>query len=666
MPENKKSNELWFAILLTIFVALLAHGVLISKLGFYRDDWYMLLTGAHGGANAIIPLFQSDRPLMGVIYSIYFRLLGVTPLYWHILVLLFNIIGDLVFLWLMRLIWPDHKTETLLLTLLYAVYPGFFEQPIAATYIDLIMAVGASILSLALTAYAIRSENKRWSVLLIGIAAMLALFYMSMDEFMIGIEAARLIIIIHLLMASHSFDLKSAFRKMLTLAWPYLMVSGGFLYWRLFIFKSTRNATNVDTLFAGYAVSPIRAAVTIVIETIKDFFESVFQAWAVPLYLFTVNGNYVDLLVSVVLAALAIGALILYLRRYPQAEDSASAFHSEGIWLGVLITFIALLPVDLANRNVSFTNEWDRYTLHASVGCVLLIGCLIMSIPHKPIRSSLLMALLAIGVMTQYHSAAYYRDFWTYEKELWWQLAWRAPNLENNTLLFVQLPSGFGYYEDYEIFSAANLIYTPDASVRIEADLISPQAVAALQRGDVTGRKTRGIYVRQNYKNALMMVFPTTDSCLHVLDGQKLELPSFDNMDLLYIAPYSKIDQIDPIAPEAVPPAAIFGKVPEKDWCYYFQKISLARQKGDWQEAAHLADEAAKLGFQLRDRSEWFPVFEAYANTNQLQKAETVAQKMRKMDDMLFMYCSQIKEMKDIPASYNYEYITGALCQPHP
>jgi len=666
MSESNKKNELWFAILLTIFTALLTHAVLIPKLGFYRDDWYMLLIGQNGGGGAIIPLFQSDRPFIGYLYAIDFRLLGTTPIYWHLVVLLVKIIGDLAFLWLVRLLWPNHKTETLFLTMLYVVYPGFFEQPIAATYINLIMAVTASLLSFALTAQVIRSENRRMSIILSVIAAALALFYLAIFESMIGLEAARLVLIVCLLMQTRSLDLKSAIKKTVVWGLPYILVAGGFLFWRVFLFQSTRNATDLDSLVAGYAASPVRAALTILIETAKDFFESVFQAWAAPLYLFTVNGNYVDLAVSLILAALAIGALILYLRRYPQEENFSPQFYSVGIWLGVLITILTLLPINLAGRNVSFTNEWDRYTLHAAVGCVLLIGCIVLSIPHRDIRLSFILGLIGIGIITQYHSAAYYRDFWKYEKELWWQLSWRAPNLETNTLLYVRLPSNFGFFEDYEIFSAANLVYTPDASVRIEADLITPQAAPLLQRGEVKGRKTRGIYVHRNYKNALMMVFPSADSCLHVLDGTKLELPGYENMDLLYIAPYSKIDQIDITAPETIPPAAIFGRSPEKNWCYYFQKISLARQKNDWTEAAHLTDEATQMGLQPRDRSEWFPVFEAYANTDQLNKAEAIAQKMRKMDDMLQLYCSQLGSLQEIPASYNYEYIVTALCQPNP
>ena len=666
MNTEKRPGEAWLAAALVIFIGLLAYGILIPWLGFYRDDWYMILGGQRGGVQELIALFESDRPFIGYLYALDFRLLGNSPLGWHLLALVVRVAGGLSFLWLVRLIWHDRKTETLLLAALYIVYPGFFQQPVAATYVNLNMAVTASVLSFALTAYALQCGN-RYKMILSSIGAVgLIIFYLAIFESMVGLEIARLVFIFYLLARRHAPASVAAIIRTFLWGAPYLLALSGFLIWRLFIFQSTRHSTSLDVLLEGYSVSLWHTALVIGVETIKDFFEATFQAWTAPLYLFTVNGTYIDLAISLCLAGLAVGAVLYYLRRYPHSDQPASGFYMPVMWIGALTVFLALFPINLAGRNISYTLQWDRYTLHAALGCVLLLGGFIMGISHGKARIILIAALIASGVITQFHSAAYYRDFWKYERALWWQLSWRAPNLETNTLLYASLPGNFGFFEDYEIFAPANLIYTPDAQVRLAADLINAQTAPLLQRGEVKGRKTRGVYVHRNYKNALMMVFPSTDSCLHVLDGAKLELPGYENLNLLYIAPYSKIKRIDTSAPETIPPADIFGKSPQKDWCYYFQKISLARQRNDWTEAARMADEAADQGFQPRDRSEWFPVFEAYANTNQLDKVEMIAQKMGKNEDMLLLYCTQLESLMDIPASYNYEYIMSTLCQPNP
>jgi hypothetical protein len=574
------------------------------------------------------------------------------------------LVSGLSFLWFVRLLWPGRKTEAILLTLLYVVYPGFLQQGNAATYINLLMAVAASVLSLALTAFALRSRNSRTAVMCTLTASLLVVFYLSIFESMIGLEAARFVIVFYLLMEIEQVDWKSAVKRTMLWAWPYLLAAGGFLIWRLFIFNATRHSTDVDSLIAGYTASPLRAVVTIFVETIKDFIETIFISWVVPFYQTTVNGNYVTLGLSLAVAALITGGVLFYLRSYGESDQTRQNFSSAALWVGGLTTLLALLPISLAGRNVSFSFGWDRYTLHAAVGAVLVIGALTSRLTDKT-RTGLLLTLMVGGVITQIYSGASYRDFWTNQRALWWQLSWRAPAIDEGTLLYARL-SSFGFFEDYEIYSPANLIYTPDEKIKISADLINSQTVPLLLKQEVKGKTHREVYVRKNYKNALMMVFPTGESCLHVIDGQKVELPGFGSMDLLYLAPFSKIGRINVSAPPSVPSETIFGKPPEQNWCYYYQKISLARQQENWTEAARLSDEAAEKQFQPRDRSEWIPVFEAYANTGQLEKAASVVPLMNENRDMVLLLCSQLTNRDNFPVSYNFDYISTTLCTPPP
>ena len=61
----KKVSETWLALGLITIVTLLAYGVLIQQLGFYRDDWYLFSTAQSQGLAGIVALFQIDRPLLG-------------------------------------------------------------------------------------------------------------------------------------------------------------------------------------------------------------------------------------------------------------------------------------------------------------------------------------------------------------------------------------------------------------------------------------------------------------------------------------------------------------------------------------------------------------------------------------------------------------------------
>ncbi|RPJ40398.1 MAG: hypothetical protein EHM21_14745, partial [Chloroflexi bacterium] len=49
------------AIAMISLTAIITHGLMIPRLGYYYDDWYMLWSGASRAAESLIPLFSMDR-----------------------------------------------------------------------------------------------------------------------------------------------------------------------------------------------------------------------------------------------------------------------------------------------------------------------------------------------------------------------------------------------------------------------------------------------------------------------------------------------------------------------------------------------------------------------------------------------------------------------------
>src|ERR1051325_12089297 len=116
--QNFFQNETCFAVLLIFLTTVCTYGLSIPKLGYYHDDWFVLWSGQARGAQSLMPLFSTDRPFMGVVYSFVYRLLGNTILNWHLYALLWRLIGGLAFFWILRLIWPNQKYITTLMTFL--------------------------------------------------------------------------------------------------------------------------------------------------------------------------------------------------------------------------------------------------------------------------------------------------------------------------------------------------------------------------------------------------------------------------------------------------------------------------------------------------------------------------------------------------------------------
>ena len=274
-------------------------------------------------------------------------------------------------------------------------------------------------------------------------------------------------------------------------------------------------------------------------------------------------------------------------------------------------------PIDLAGRSVLFSDQWDRYTLYASAGVALIVGAAAFCFLHSQARTVIILALIIMSVYVHYFSAAAYRDFWSWQRDLWQQLVWRAPGIRSGTMLFVSLPAG-GYQEGYEIYGPANMIYAPGQPLQIGADVINPATVTNLQLQKNRQHYDRSVLVADNYRNALVALYPTSLSCLHVLDGRKIELPGLaDDLSGAEAARYSNVEMIVTDAPAAPLPTFLGGHSPPA-WCFYYQRMDLACQQGDWQEVARLSDEAVASGLSPEDVSEWMPALEADATLGRL------------------------------------------------
>jgi hypothetical protein len=75
-----------------------------------------------------------------------------------------------------------------------------------------------------------------------------------------------------------------------------------------------------------------------------------------------------------------------------------------------------------------------------------------------------------------------------------------------------------------------------------------------------------------------------------------------------------------------------FLKEPKHNWCYYYTKAELARQKSKWNQIISLMNEAAAAGYKPEDPFEWLPYIEAQAATGNLDAAEAMSVNLLKQD----------------------------------
>lgn len=659
-------NETFVAVLLIVLATLVTYGLSIPKLGYYFDDWYVLWSGAARGAASMIPLFSSDRPFMGVVYSVVYRFLGDTIVNWQLYALMWRLIGGLSFFWILRLIWPKEKALTTLLAVLFMFYPGFLSLPDANTKQNQLYGFGTALLSIALMLQALKTHRRVWKVTCSLLSLILAANYLLIYEYMIGLEGMRLVLLGYFLFQAGFKEVRALARAMLKVWWPYAIVSAVFLYWRLFIFEGSRNATNVSKLAGGYLANLSHMALQLVFGTAKDFLDTSIFAWFVrPYYLFS-GAEYANLGIALLIAVVVVGLIWLYLflfKRWWEAESESGGTprpFKEFIWIGAVILVCAIAPVIASGRQVDLNDPYKSYGLHPMAGAVLFVAGFVLMLQPK-FRRLVLIALVGISVATQVLNADYWGRFWNYERQAWWQLSWRAPDLKDNTLVMVSMPDGYQFQQDYESWGPVNLIYRPGPAKvpAIQGEVLNRSTADDIIKGSTPGKQMRDVPMRRDFHNVLLITVPSSTSCAHFIDGSLPVYSEYESLLVEQVGAYSHIDRIIPTGNAPIPPAHIFGAEPVHDWCYYYQKASLARQVGDWTEVGRLYDQTVALNLDATDKSELVPFIEGLVNLGRIDDAKSLyAGEIKGRTELRVPLCLSLAKDPGYPAKFGYNYPT--------
>ena len=662
-------HEACFAVGTVLLLGFLAYVPLMHKFGFYRDDWYMLWVGRAFGPQGIIDLFTFDRPLVGYIYSGSYQLLGENPLHWQIYSLCIRTIGALGFLWLLRRLWPEHKIETTTAAILLFIYPGFLQWPNANTKSNHLTTYTLAILSICLTVAAFQSRKTGRKVILSLGALFLAAGYWFLYEYMIGLEGLRVLIIALLISREEGQSWKPKLIKFIKSWSPYLVLISLHLAWRLFVFESGRVGMNVDFALSSYQTTPIRMIVKRSFVLGIDVFEAVISAWAVPINSITFQLGPKDLLVSGLLGLLAIGIFAAYFfsisTQTPDAPISQEGKREilEILIIGGATVLFSLVPIVAVGRDIRWESGFDKDTLQASAGVsMLLIGAISLFVRSK-LRFILFGLLIGIAVATHYGNAVQWTEFWEDQRELWWQLSWRAPQLKDGTVLLVEMPDQ-RFYEDYEIWGPANLVYSQnDDSLRVRSEVFSPGTLEKIRVGQTETRGLREVLeFSRSYLNSLILTRPERTSCWHIMDGSDPVFPRETSAMIYATVRLSQTDQIDINAPPNTPPVHIFGTEPEHGWCYYFQRASLDAQRQDWDSVVRHADQVLGAGTKPIDLSEWLPFLKGLVMVGRDDDAKQMALWVRHNETIRHRQCDYLNDTA-LPDPARQAFLHEILCE---
>ncbi|HEX9028227.1 MAG TPA: hypothetical protein VF823_03555, partial [Anaerolineales bacterium] len=561
---------------------------MIPWLGFYWDDWpsvwYLHLLGPIGFKD----VFAIDRPLLGWIFMVTTSIFRESTVGWQLFGIVARWGSCLALWWALRLLWPHNTREVTYVALLYAIYPGFLQQYISVTYSNTWVILIAFFISLGLMIWAIRRPNLKWP--LMAASWLLAAFAMFCSEYYFFLEFLRPVFL-WMVLGEQANDLRKRI-KQIALRWaPYLVVMAVFLYWRIFMLHTPRGEIQ---LFGQVAASPLSTILTLIQTILHDMFQASFLAWAGTLNFLNVlhMGWALAIIDGIVILVVAVAAVIFLARLHLEpgalpAESGAPVtrnWANQAILIGLLALFLGGWSFWITGLPIRLKFPWDRFNLAMMMGASLLFAGLVERLIKNRLQKVILLGV-AVGLAAGMHfqNSNTYRLEWQAQKELFWQLAWRAPQIKpGTTLLTTDLP--LKYYSDNSLTAPLNWVYASDNSSRQMSFMLYDIKVRlgnglnGLGKGQEIDQPYRATDFTGSTSQAVVFYAPP-GGCLQVLDPvfdagyplkQKLlsdAIPISDPTDLLGAG-----------GSAARLPGHLFGSEPQHGWCYYFEKADLARQ----------------------------------------------------------------------------------------
>lgn len=655
----------WTVPLALLVLLIVSFGVMIPFLGFYWDDWPVLLTARQGGAEGFWEFYQYDRPVSAWTYIVTMPILGSTPLNWHIFTLLLRWLTTVAFWWTFTKLWPNHRREVTWAALLFAIYPVFKQQSISVAYSQHWICYLLFVFSLGAMIQSWRSPRWFWPLTILGVAA--SALQMVTMEYFAGLELLRPVLL-WFLAAEIAAGQNQSWRwrvKQVALRWlPYLLALVGFVIWRMFFLEFPGEDANPPLLLNRFFSEPLQSTLRFLQISLQDMNYLLLNAWSSILSL-----EQIDLLDRFNLftwgvAALVAGAVAWYMLRL-RPEPAAGRpvnWTVQALVVGVIAVLLGMLPVWFTDRQIIVGMYSNRFGLPAMLGVSILVVALIEWLIAGRVKQLVILCLMVgIAVGSHLRVANDYRWSWVKQTRFYWQLAWRAPYIEPNTAVYSD-GEIFSYVGLYSTAAGITLLYPPfEPAEKLPYWFYSLGREFAHQMTDfVSGfplnTDFRHYTFQGSSKDGLVIYYePAENDCLLVLSPEDEDIPGLPEVTQVAL-PNSDLSRIqDRAYTPGYPPEDIFGPEPEHSWCYYFQKAELAHQLGDWQKVAALGDEAQAKGFNLSNSAsntwhEWLPFIESYA---MLERWDEAAQLTFEADQAKAVQsgilCELWTELKDRP-----------------
>ncbi|HAF62768.1 MAG TPA: hypothetical protein DCK95_10655 [Anaerolineaceae bacterium] len=665
--QNKSSVPL-----ILLLFSILAFAPLIPFLGFYWDGWPYLWQYHVFGPAGYPEFVASDRPYSAFLFMIITNLFGTKAIYYHIFTLVCRWLSGWAFWWILEQLWPKKRTFNIYAAILFILYPGFLQQPIALPYAHHFSHMALFLFSMGAMLASTRDKKKFSWLTILALIAQLSIFSL---EYFASLEFIRPFLL-WITLRNENEDRKGRFKQVLRYWSPYLIILVIFYVWRVFFFSfptyepKMLNELNQDfsSGFLSLVSQALKDILTVTYGAVKGLFN--FPKVSEVGY-FSTYGYWGIMVIACIFSTFVLR--LIEPREKNVEEHQSTKDYLEPLLMGILALIFAGAIFWITKLTVRIEFAWDRLTLAYMFGVAVLFASLLFLLFHYPkIRIALTTLFITLTVGFHFLNAMDYKHDWDTFKDFFWQLTWRIPDLEENTII---LTTDFPlkYYSDNSLTAPLNWTYDPESDdetlsyvfyfsdVRLKVGRLS-----ALEKDLPVHQWYRSFSFDGNTSDTVVIRYDPP-GCLQVLDEKYANAGIIPNLTQLEAdqIPLSNLDRIitDSDA-QHYPPIDIIGEEIDHDWCYYYEKADLARQVADWDAIIALKKQAEQAGVAPRNPSEWLPFFEAYIRTENWEQVRNIIQTSLAVEDkytmgILFTWDRTITESGVVPDAATLEMINS-------
>ena len=561
----------------------------------------------------------SFRPFLAPIFFVTTSIVPINPLAWQIFALIIRFLIGVTAWWAFKQIWHDKPEISLTLALFILIFPGYSQHWVALTHINQeLIPILFYLLSFGFTFKALQSEKPKRYLILALLFQILGIFP---TEYFFGLEGLRFLFLFLVFQGSFKERTIKTFKQ-----WaPYLVIWIFNAAWLVYYYK-----------FGGYNSYEVKTTQSLSFaKLLSSFGDAIWKAgfyiWGQVLVLTSKSITTPASLLTFGLIAISFVSLSLYLSRiYKPTSDDSKTLGISFIIVGALGILLGRLPSLAAGLPLTLQSSYDRFMISMMIGgSLFILGLIELLFGKTRFKIYIIALLVALGIGQQFFNANIFRRDWSNQSEIYWQLAWRIPAMEPNTVLLTdQMP--IDYETDNSFTAPINWMYAPEyqRSNLPYAMLYTEKRVGGailplLEPNQPIQINYRTVTFNGNTSQAIVIFMPP-NGCLRVLDPALGDAETYDR-ESHYLTDAIPLSNPSLVHTEGKNVTPAFFPEPKHDWCYYHAKAEIAQQAKDWKSIIAIEKEVNKEGYSPEDPFEWLPFIEANAMVGNLDHAEKLS-----------------------------------------